>query len=453
MRIHFIGIGGVSMSGLAILCRDKGYEVFGSDFKETETTNHLKSLGINITIGHKEENINEKLDIVVYTAAISKENPELKKAFILSKKSGLKVVDRAKFLGEVMKEYKQRIAVAGTHGKTSTTSMISVLFELLGLNPTISVGGNLPLIGGNFKIGKKDYFITEACEYVDSFLKFYPSISIINNIEADHLDYFKDLDSIKKSFIEFANLTPKDGIVIVNGDDENIASIIKDIKSPIKSFGQKNSNDYIIKEVKFDDMGCASFDLYFSEKLLNRFTIKVPGMHNVYNATASIICALFDQIDIGLIKETIEKYQGVKRRFEKIGIFNGANLIDDYAHHPTEIESTLSACEKISKERLIVAFQPHTYSRTKNLLEEFSKAFDKADEVIITDIYAARETDTLGVHSLDLVEKLKKRGIKVRHISKLEDVIEYAKVMLKPNDLFLSMGAGDIYKVVYELAK
>ena len=446
MNIHFIGIGGISMSALAEICLNKKYNVSGSDMHGSELTQKLESQGAKIFIGHAKENISDDIDIVVYTAAIHPDNPELVEA----KNKNKLTINRAAFLGQLMREYKNSIAVSGTHGKTTTTSMLSTVFEHAQLDPTILVGGNLKSIGGNVKIGHSDHFITEACEYVDSFLNFNPKIAIVLNIEEDHLDYFSGIDEIKASFNKFGKLLPSDGYFIINGDNPNMY-ILHDVKAKAIKFGKKESNDVIIENIVFDDLGCGSFDLNYMGKKLTGFKLNVPGLHNIYNATSAIIVSLVSGIDLETIKEGILHYTGVGRRFERKGEYHGVAVIDDYAHHPTEIKATLSTAKRFKKGTLWCVFQPHTYSRTISLLDEFAEAFYSADKVIITDIYAAREDDPGTVHSKDLVQKLQHNNVDAIYISEFDDIVKYLKEHVQPNDVVITTGAGPIYLVGEQL--
>ena len=448
MNIHFIGIGGISMSALAEICLNKNYTVSGSDMHGSELTEKLESQGAKIFIGHAKENISDDIDIVVYTAAIHPENPELVEA----KNKNKLTINRAAFLGQLMREYKNSIAVSGTHGKTTTTSMLSTVFEQAELDPTILVGGNLKSIGGNVKIGHSDHFITEACEYVDSFLNFNPKIAIVLNIEEDHLDYFSGIDEIKASFNKFGKLLPKDGYFVINGDNPNM-DILHDVKAKAIKFSKKESNDVIIENIEFDDLGCGSFDLNYMGKKLTGFKLSVPGLHNIYNATSAIIVSLVSGIDLETIQEGILAYTGVGRRFERKGEYNNAAVIDDYAHHPTEIKATLSTAKRFKKGTLWCVFQPHTYSRTISLLDEFAEAFYSADKVIITDIYAAREDDPGTVHSKDLVQKLQHNNVDAIYISEFDGIVKYLKENVQPNDVVITTGAGPIYLVGEQLIK
>lgn len=443
MKIHFIGIGGISMSALAEICLNKGYDVSGSDMSKSTMTDKLASQGAKIYIGQKKENIVDGLDMVVYTAAIHPDNEEL----MAAKEKNILTINRAAFLGQIMREYKNSIAVAGTHGKTSTTSMLSTIFGCADLDPTILVGGNLKSIGGNVKIGNSENFITEACEYTDSFLNFNPKIAIVLNIEADHLDYFSGIEEIKASFNKFGKLLPKDGHFVINGDSANTDGILHDVKATVIKYGKEDFNDVIIKNIEFDDNGFGSFDLSYFGKDLGRFQLSVPGLHNIYNATSAIIVSIVSGIDVDAVKDGIVKYTGVGRRFETKGNYKGALVVDDYAHHPTELKATLAAAKKLKKSTLWCVFQPHTYSRTKSLLNEFGEAFYAADKVIITDIYAAREDNPGDIHSKDLAEKLYHNNVNVKYISKFEDIVEYLKENMGPNDLLITAGAGPVYQV------
>ncbi len=391
----------------------------------------------------------DDVDMVVYTAAVHDDNAEL----IAAREKNKLVVNRATFLGQIMREYKNSIAISGTHGKTSTTSMLSTIFQYADLDPTILVGGNLSSIGGNVKIGNSDHFITEACEYVDSFLNFNPKISTVLNIEEDHLDYFSGLDEIKASFNKFGKLLPKDGYFIINGDDENTNDILHDVKATVIKYGTNLDNDALIKNISFNEKGHGIFEIELNGKNLGVFELSVPGLHNIYNATAAILVAYVSNIELELIRENIKSYSGVGRRFEVKGKYNDALIIDDYAHHPTELKATLSAAKKMKKSKLWCIFQPHTYTRTKSLLNEFAEAFYSADKVIITDIYAARENDPGDIHSKDLVEKLYQNHVDVAYISKFEDIVDYLRDNVSSNDLVITAGAGPIYKVAEELVE
>lgn len=439
-KVHFIGIGGVSMSGLAEILLNNGYSVSGSDRDASALTNHLKEMGAEIYIGHNEDNIND-IDLLVYTAAISEDNPELIKA----KNLNIPIMDRAEFLGSIMKGHNYNVAISGTHGKTTTTSMFSHITLCANLDPTILVGGNLDIINGNVRVGNSQYFITEACEYKASFLKFYPFVGIILNIEADHLDFYKDINEIQETFEKFSSLIPKDGYLIANGDDVRCLKVAEASSCNVITFGIKNG-DVRAKNITFNN-GCGSFDVYYKENQLLKISLNVPGEHNILNALASISAALALNIDKAFIEEGLSSFHGTHRRFEFKGKLNGVTVVDDYAHHPTEIKAALSAAKKFSHNRIFCVFQPHTYSRTLTLFNEFSEAFFDADTLILADVYAAREKDTGIVSSDDLGNKIREKGVDCKNFHSFKDITKYLQDNLKDGDLLITIGAGDIYKV------
>ncbi|GAA0181586.1 UDP-N-acetylmuramate--L-alanine ligase [Clostridium sediminicola] len=440
-KIHFIGIGGISMSGLAEILLQKGYIVSGSDRSSSNLTDKLSKMGAKIFIGHNSKNILGS-DLVVYTAAIPENNPELIKARELN----IQLMDRAEFLGHIMKGHKYNVAIAGTHGKTTTTSMLSHIILKAQLDPTILVGGNLDIINGNVKVGESEYFITEACEYKASFLKFYPYIGLILNIEEDHLDYYKDINHIEKTFLKFTNLIPHDGYLVVNADDPRALNISKESKNKTKSFGIKNG-DIRAENIVFRSNGCPSFDVTQQGKQIFHVALNVPGNHNILNSLASISTALCLGIDNKSIVDGIESFFGTHRRFELKGESNGVTVVDDYAHHPTEIMATLEAAKNFPHKRIICVFQPHTYSRTKSLYNEFSKCFSGADKLILADIYAAREIDDGTVSSAMLTEKIKENGVICDNIHSFKEIVEQLNSYLQDGDLLLTVGAGDVYKI------
>ena len=435
-KVHFIGIGGISMSGLAHILLDRGVKVSGSDRTDSGIIDNLRKNGANIYIGHNADNVCDA-DLIVYTAAISKDNPELVKANEL----GIKTMERSKFLGELMLEYNTPVSISGTHGKTTTTSMLACVMIDADCDPTVLVGGELPQIGGNFRIGSHYHMIFEGCEYVDSFLEFNPKAAIILNVDADHLDYFSGIEQIKQSFNKFLRKIPQDGFAVINSDDKNTTECLDNVKCEIITYG--NNGDYSAKDIKFDDFGCAEFDVYYKNELRSHLHLGVTGMHNVSNALAVFACADKLGVEEKHIKNGIESFTGTKRRFEKKGSINGANVYDDYAHHPTEITATIKSAKAIKHNKLICIFQPHTYSRTKALLNDFANALSLADEVIITEIYAARETDTLGVSGQTLADIID--GAK--YIQSFDDITSYIKEKAKPDDIIITMGAGTITKL------
>jgi UDP-N-acetylmuramate--alanine ligase len=443
IHIHFIGIGGISMSGLAEVLLKEGFTISGSDARESELTEHLSRLGATIFYGQKATNIQPGIDAVVYTAAIHPDNPE----FAAAKTAGLPLLSRAELLGQMMRNYKTSIAVSGTHGKTTTTSMLSMILLEADTDPTISVGGILPQIGGNIRVGKSDLFLTEACEYTNSFLSFFPTVGIILNIEEDHLDFFKDLADIRHSFHRFAGLLPKDGLLVLNGSITDPAEITDGIHARVVTYGLEGSEDYHADQITFDEKGCAGFHLIAHEKDLGAVTLHVPGLHNLSNALAALATSLelgitFDQTAAGL-----EAFHGTDRRFQYKGEVNGVTIIDDYAHHPTEIEATLKAADNYPHRELWCVFQPHTYTRTKAFLKDFARALSHADHIVLADIYAARETDTLGISSRTLQAEIVKLGKKCDYFPSFPEIEKFLSENCMHGDLLITMGAGDVLKI------
>ncbi len=441
--IFFIGIGGISMSALAQILKNDGYTVCGSDFKDSDMVRELVSFGIPVAIGHKKENV-EGAGLIVYTAAIKPDNPELTRA----KELGIPAIERAILLGAMMKNYKYPVAVSGTHGKTTATSMLSHILCESDLDPTILVGGVLPLIGGNMRDGGKDYFVTEACEYCGSFLKFFPLYSIILNIEEDHLDYFKDIDDIVDCFSRFVKKTPGNGAVICNFDDEQVIRAAKHAPCRVVSYAINNTEcDYTINNLKFDENGFSEFDVLYCNEPYISAKLNVPGIHNVSNSLAVIAAATLLGVDKEGIKKGLLSYKGTNRRFEYKGLLNGAKIYDDYAHHPTEIKATFKAAKATNAKRIRCVFQPHTYTRSLALKDEFAKSFYDCDELIVTDIFAAREPDTGLIHSKDLVDAINKNSKNARYIKDFSDVEAYFRETAADGDIIFTMGAGDVYKI------
>lgn len=433
-HVHFIGIGGISMSALAHILLSRGIKVTGSDWTESEITKILTDDGAEITIGPNcAENITTP-DLVVYTAAVASDNPELCEA----KYKGIETLERADFLGELMKDFNAPISISGTHGKTTTTSMLSCVLMEADEDPTILVGGVLDAIGGNYRIGNENYLVFEGCEYVDSFLKFNPYAALILNIEEDHLDYFSGIEQIKDSFNRFMRKIPKNGFVVVNSDDENVMNSLDNVDCEIIKYGA--DGDYSYQNILFNENGCGTFDIYKAAEKLATLNLSVGGMHNISNATAVFAAAHKLGVDIGCIKKGIESFGGTKRRFEYKGTINGAKVYDDYAHHPTEIAATYGTASAMKHNKLWVVFQPHTYTRTHALLDDFVTALSKYDNVIITDIYAAREKNTIGITSKAISDKIKN----ARYIADFSEISEHLKANVKPDDIVITMGAGTI---------
>ncbi len=444
--IHFIGIGGISMSTLAELLIRKGYRISGSDMNPSQLTEHLTSLGALINIGQRAENITDDIDLVVMTAAIHEDNPEL----MAVRQKGIPLMTRAQLLGQIMKLYKYPAAIAGTHGKTTVTSMVSELLMSAGKDPTLSIGGILPSIGSNFRLGGSDYFVTEACEYTNSFLDFFPKTEIILNIEADHLDFFKDLDDIRSSFRRFASLLPSDGTLIINGEIDDPGYITEEVKGQVVTFGLSGDHDYMAADITYE-AGHPSFDLYVKGQKQERFTLGVFGRHNVYNALALIAFADCAGIDRDTAREVLASFRGSERRFELKGEKNGFTVMDDYAHHPTEIRATLSTLDDLPHKRVFCVFQPHTFTRTKAFMEDFASALSLCTgedrTVILAPIYPARETDDLGISSHTLALCMKEKGHDALCFDSFSEIEKFLKKNLSQGDLLITMGAGDVYKI------
>ena len=442
-KIHFIGIGGISMSGLAQILIKSGYTVSGSDMNSSHITTKLKEKGAKIYIGHNGDNIKD-VDLVIYTAAISFDNPE----YIKSKQLNIPLMDRAEFLGQIMKGHKYNVAVAGTHGKTTTTSMLAHIVLKEDVDPTILIGGELDAIGGNVLAGNSDYFITEACEYKASFLKFFPYIGTILNIDADHLDYYKDINHIKETFKKFINIIPKEGYLVANVEDENVKTILHDNNFNCNIFTYGINNGVLkAKNIKYNTLGCATFDVFKDDILLFKINLNVPGEHNVLNALASIAAALILSFSKESITCGLSSFKGTHRRFELKGTKDGVTVIDDYAHHPTEIKATLNAAKNYPHNKIYCVFQPHTYSRTLSLFEDFSDSFFNMDNLILADIYAAREKDTGIVSSNMLGDRIREKNVNCINLHSFDKIVDHLKHNLKEGDLLLTMGAGDVFKV------
>ena len=441
---YFIGIGGISMSGFAQLLHENGFTVKGSDSQKSKITEHLASLGIDIVYGQKAENITDGIDFVVHTAAVHPDNPE----FIAAKQKNLPIMERAVMVGQVMKNYKNAIGTSGTHGKTTTTSMLSQIFLEAGKDPTISVGGILNAIHGNIRIGHSDNFITEACEYTNSFLKFFPTAEIILNIDADHLDFFKDLEDIRQSFQKYTTLLPEDGVLVINSDIPRYQEITDGLSCKVITFGLNSSAEYSAANISFDENGHGTFDLVHNgKKTGDTIHLNVPGEHNISNALSSIALSLYYGITMEQIHKGLLAFSGTERRFELKGNFNGVTVVDDYAHHPTEIAATLKAAARYPHKHLWCVFQPHTYSRTRALLKEFADTLSHAENIVLTDIYAAREKDPGDISSRTLQEELKKRGKDAYYFSNFEEIVEFLSKKCIDGDLLITMGAGNVVNI------
>ena len=451
MHVYFVGIGGVSMNGLAQILLSHKYTVSGSDRAKSELTEALERNGATVYYDQSVSHLTGTEDLVVFTAAIHKDNPEYIKATEL----GLNMVTRAEFLGELMKNYRVPIGISGTHGKTTTTSMISEILLAQSLEPTISNGGILKSINSTFNVGKSDYFVFEACEYTNSFLSFFPQIEVILNIEADHLDFFKDLADIRNSFNRFAKRLPENGTLVINGDIDNYMEISSGTDCNIVTFGKGSQNDYYPDDISFDAMGCPSYTL-----IRKRDGLKIPvslglfGEHNVYNSLAALAVCDILGIDLGLAASSVSHCTGSKRRFDILGKFNDdVTVIDDYAHHPSEMLATINAAANYPHKRLWVVFQPHTYTRTKMLFDDFVNVLSKVDRVILTDVYAAREKDEYGCNSRTLFEALRETGCNCEYISSFQDIEVFLHKNCIHGDLLITMGAGNVVDIANDLVK
>lgn len=447
IHVHFIGIGGISMSGLAEILLTENFKISGSDTKSSDIIDNLIAMGAMINIGQCAGNITDDIDLVVYTAAIHKDNEE----FASCVEKNIPMITRAQLLGQIMSNYKYSVAVSGTHGKTTTTSMLSQIFMEADTDPTISVGGILDSIGGNIRVGKSDYFVTEACEYTNSFHAFYPYISIILNVDADHLDFFSGIDEIIDSFHTFATNLPKNGTLVVNGDMDCLPHITKDLQTNILTFGMKDSNKYYAADIKADEKGHMNYTLMVDGIPQERVHLNIGGKHNITNSLSAIAVADLLGIERTYTLSGLACFGGAHRRFELKGTLGNVTVIDDYAHHPTEIRASLATALHTPHNELWVVFQPHTYTRTHALFEEFADSLKGFDHVILVDIYAAREKDNGLVHAKDLAARIKELGTDAKYFSSFDAVENYLLLNCKKNDLLITMGAGDVYLIGEEL--
>ena len=446
-RAYFMGIGGVSMSGLAEILVGEGFTVSGSDMNHSVTCDNLEAKGVSINYSQVAENITKDIDFIVYTAAIHPDNGE----FVAAKELGIPMLTRAQFLGQIMENYKYTVAIAGTHGKTTTTSMMAYTLLEAGTDPTISIGGNLKVIDGNIRVGSTDYFVTEACEYTNSYHEFKPLISIILNIDNDHMDFFKTMDNVVASFAKYASLTREGGAVIVNGDSPYIDSIREAVTGKnltLITFGEGEGNDYRAVNTVLNDAGHPSYELFVKGEKRGTITLSVSGVHNAVNSLSVIAAADFLELPEKAVVEGLRKCASADRRFQYKGTLEGDKvIIDDYAHHPTEIAATLKLAKSIKKADLWVAFQPHTYSRTLAHLDSFAEVLSAADHVLLADIYAAREQDDGSVSSKDIEKRLIDLGCDAHYLGDFESIKNYFEKNSMSSDMLITMGAGNIDKV------
>lgn len=442
-RVHLVGIGGVSMFPLAEVLRGAGMIVTGSDFKESANVLHLKRAGVQVFMGHHAENV-ENAELVIRTAAVHDDNPEI----VAARAKGIPVFERAQAWGALSMDYQHALCISGTHGKTTTTSMAAHIAMAACTDPTIMIGGNLPLLHSGYRVGEGDVIILESCEYCNSFLSFCPTIAVILNIEADHLDFFKDLVDVEHSFRKFASLVPENGVVIANADDRNTMDTLDDLDRPMMTFGMGSYADVYCENLAWT-RGVASFDLMNNGVKVCRIELSVPGMHNVKNALAAAAAALHMGIAPTAISQGLNQYHGAERRFEYKGEYHGAKIYDDYAHHPGEIHMLLETAKTLGYDRVICAFQPHTYTRTKSLFPDFVQELSNADITLIADVFAARETDTLGISSKDLADRIPNG----EYCPTLDDIERRLKELARAGDLILTVGAGELYQVAERIAR
>jgi UDP-N-acetylmuramate--alanine ligase len=439
-KIHFVGIGGIGMSGIAEVLLNLGYKVSGSDLRRSEITDRLAELGGEIFYGHARENI-AGADVVVISSAVKEDNPEVLEA----KQFLIPVIPRAEMLAELMR-MKYGIAIAGTHGKTTTTSMVATLLGHGGIDPTIVIGGRLNSIGTNARLGQGKFLVAEADESDGSFLKLSPTIAVVTNIDADHLDFYSGIDQIKDTFVEFINKVPFFGLAVLCLDNGNVADIIPRVKKRFITYGLSAQADFRALDIRLDGF-TTSFAVQYRGERLGEISFTLPGAHNVLNALAAVAVAMELDVPFSVIKEGFLAFGGVGRRFQVKGDVNGIMVVDDYGHHPTEIRATLAAAKGGWDRRLVVVFQPHRFTRTKELFEEFVKAFYDADVLVLTDIYPAGEQPIEGITSESLARSIRQHGQKdVTHIAAREEVVEHLLRILKPDDIVLTLGAGNIWQ-------
>ena len=439
-KVHFIGIGGSGMFPLAQILKSEGFEITGSDVNESYIIDMERKLGITVYMEHKEENI-LGADLIVYSAAIMKDNVEL----LAAKNSNITTMERAKLLGLLASDKDDCIGVCGTHGKTTTTSLITHILLSQGKDPSAIIGGKLKEIGGNARVGKSEIMVCEACEYVDTFLNIFPRIAVILNIDEDHMEYFKTLDNVIKSYNKFCENTSD--LVVCNGDDENINKAISGIGKKVITFGFSENNDSYAKNIEFNGYKNNIFDVYKENNKLMTVTLNIPGQHNIMNCLAAIVVCLEEGCTCSGIVDSIKTFGGASRRFEFLGECGGAMVADDYAHHPKEIEATLNAAKTLGFSKIFAIFQPFTFSRTYMLLDDFAKVLSEADEVLLTPIMGSREVNTYNIYSEDLANKMKNAKV----YKNFDEIANYIKNNAKSGDLVLTMGCGDVYKCAYKI--
>ena len=431
---HLVGIGGVSMAPLAEVLHGMGMVITGSDMHESATVEHLRSLGIQVAIGHRAENLNGA-KLVIRTAAAHNDNPEISGAHA----RGIPVFERAQAWGAIMRGYKNALCISGTHGKTTTTSMCTHIAMAAQADPTVMIGGTLPLLGAGHRVGRGDTIILESCEYCNSFLSFFPTVAVILDIEADHLDFFKDLADVEHSFRTFADLVPEDGVIVANRDDENTMHTLEGETRPMVTFGLEEGDVHAANLTW--NRGLPTFDIIWKGQPFAHVSLRVPGVHNVKNALAAAASAIVLGMPAKAVEDGLSAFRGAARRFEHKGSYHGAEVYDDYAHHPGELKALFAAARSLGYDRIICAFQPHTYSRTKALFDDFVQVLQEPDVTLLAEIFAAREDNTIGISSRDLAERIPGS----RYFATLPEVTDALAQLARPGDLILTVGAGDIY--------
>ncbi len=443
MWVHFMGIGGISMSSLAQYLLSRGFKVTGSDKQESKNTRRLRELGAEITIGQRPENILPGMDFAVNTAAVHADNPEYKAAV----SAGLPILTRAQLLGQMMAQYPVSFGISGTHGKTTTTGMVTDTLLAAGVDPTASIGGLQDSIGGNLRIGHTDYFVAEACEFTNSFLEMYPHSGIILNVEADHLEFFGNLENIRRSFRKYAENIPADGHLIINSAIRDVKTLMDGIACKMVLVGDKEEDDYRAANITQTPLGLCSYDMYCRKKLLGRVNLRVAGEHNVYNSLAAAAAAMEEGFTFETVKRGLESFRGVHRRFEHRGVLReNIVVMDDFGHHPDEIAVTLGVARHYPY-RLTAVFQPYTYSRTKNCFDEFVDVLSRFDRVVLADILPARETDTLGMHSELLLQEIRRCGTECYYFPSFQEIEKFLLENSVNGDMLITMGCGDVDKV------
>ena len=436
-RVHLAGIGGVSMCPLAEVLAGMGLQVQGSDMSESDTVRQLRAQGIPVAVGHSAENLKD-CALVIRTAAIHDDNPEIAGAIA----RGIPVYERAQAWGAIMQHYQNAVCISGTHGKTTTTSMATHIFMAAQADPTVMIGGTLPLLHSGYRVGHGDTIILESCEYCNSFLNFFPTVAVILNVEADHLDFFKDLADIEHSFHAFADLVPQRGYIISNADDPGAREAVKGLSHPVFTFGIADPDaDCTAHNVAFHD-GCPTFDVVIRGETYAHVELHIAGRHNILNSLAAASAAYVLGIPGSAVEEGLATFHGAGRRFERKGTFHGADVFDDYAHHPAELHALLTTAQSMGYERVICAFQPHTYTRTKALFDDFVRELQLPDVTILAEIYAAREKNDIGISSQDLAAKIPG----AIYCSTLDQVADQLAKLARPGDLILTVGAGDIFR-------